>query len=703
MVGCHMSAEVNYRIGVDVGGTFTDIVLVGENSKLFVKKLSSTPDRYDDAIIDGITSILNEAGVLAVQVKEVCHSTTAATNAVLERKGARVGLITTSGFRDVLELRRLRVPTLYDLFYTPPEPLVPRYLRFEIQERVSAQGRVLKSVDLQELLGIVNDLVNEGVDSVAICLINSFTNPENEQVIGKFITERFPKLFVTISTDVIPAIREFERTSTTVANAYLMPFMNRYINSLRERLSGMGIKAPISVMQSSGGMITSQMAAVKPIFALESGPVAGVAGATYLSRKMDLPDLLTFDMGGTTTKAAVIENGNPYKSGEYEIGAPISRSSRLVKGGGYLLMVRAVDVAEVGAGGGSVVSLDKGGSFQVGPRSSGAVPGPICYDRGGKEPTTSDANILLGYLNPEFLLGGALKVNLEDTRRIFEAKVANPLKLGLHETAFGVHQVANASMARAMRSVTTERGRDVRSFTMVAFGGSGPCHAASLAALLGIRKIIIPASPGLFSSLGLLAADQEHEFVRSLMMNRGIAHVEELEDQFMLLEQESLRTFQVEGYEASNISFTRHADVHYIGQIHELTIPIPNLTPLNEIKEIFEKEHERTYGYRSINEQIEVVNIRVIGRQIIPKVRQTDLTTIGSSLYNCAGKKPDRKAYFGQGWGLIEVPVISRYDADLQYRAGPAIIEEYDTTIVIPPDWSVRRDSDWNLILGLES
>lgn len=366
-------------------------------------------------------------------------------------------------------------------------------------------------------------------------------------------------------------------------------------------------------------------------------------------------------------------------------------------------MVRAVDVAEVGAGGGSVVSLDKGGSFQVGPRSSGAVPGPICYDRGGKEPTTSDANILLGYLNPEFLLGGALKVNLEDTRRIFEAKVANPLKLGLHETAFGVHQVANASMARAMRSVTTERGRDVRSFTMVAFGGSGPCHAASLAALLGIRKIIIPASPGLFSSLGLLAADQEHEFVRSLMMNRGIAHVEELEDQFMLLEQESLRTFQVEGYEASNISFTRHADVHYIGQIHELTIPIPNLTPFNEIKELFEKEHERTYGYRSINEQIEVVNIRVIGRQIIPKVRQTDLTTIGSSLYNCAGKKPDRKAYFGQGWGLIEVPVISRYDADLQYRAGPAIIEEYDTTIVIPPDWSVRRDSDWNLILGLES
>lgn len=698
-----MSAEVNYRIGVDVGGTFTDVVLVGENSKLFVKKLSSTPDRYDDAIIDGIISILNEAGVLAVQVKEVCHSTTAATNAVLERKGARVGLITTSGFRDVLELRRLRVPTLYDLFYTPPEPLVPRYLRFEIQERVSAQGRILKSVDLQELLGIVNDLVNEGVDSVAICLINSFTNPENEQVIGNFITERFPKLFVTISTDVIPAIREFERTSTTVANAYLMPFMHGYINSLRKRLSAMGIKAPISVMQSSGGMITSQMAAVKPIFALESGPVAGVAGATYLSRKMDLPHLLTFDMGGTTTKAAVIENGNPHKSGEYEIGAPISRSSRLVKGGGYLLMVRAVDVAEVGAGGGSVVSLDKGGSFQVGPRSAGAVPGPICYDRGGQEPTISDANILLGYLNPEFLLGGALKVNLEDTRRIFEAKVSNPLKLGLHETAFGVHRVANASMARAMRSVTTERGRDVRDFTMVAFGGSGPCHAASLATLLGIRRIIVPASPGLFSSLGLLAADQEHEFVRSLMMSRNIPYVEELEDQFMLLEQQSLRTFQVEGYEASNISFTRYADVHYVGQIHELTIPIPDLTPFNEIKELFEKEHERTYGYRSVNEQIEVVNIRVIGRQITPTVRQTDLTTIGPSLYNYAENKPDRKAYFGEGWGLIEVPVISRYDVGLQYRAGPAIIEEYDTTIVIPPDWSVRRDSYWNLIMELES
>jgi N-methylhydantoinase A len=698
-----MSAEINYRIGVDVGGTFTDIVLVGEDGNLFVRKLSSTPDRYDDAIIDGIRSILNEAGVLAVQVKEVCHSTTAATNAVLERKGARVGLITTSGFRDVLELRRLRVPTLYDLFYVPPEPLVPRYLRFEIEERVTAQGRILKRVDFKELAGIVNDLVSEEVDSVAICLINSFTNPENEKLIGKFIAENFPKLFVTLSTDVMPAIREFERTSTTVANAYLMPFMHGYILSLRKRLSGMGIKAPISVMQSSGGMITSQMAAVKPIFALESGPVAGVAGATYLSRKMDLPRLLTFDMGGTTTKAAVIEDGNPHKSGEYEIGAPISRSSRLVKGGGYLLMVRTVDVAEVGAGGGSIVSLDKGGSFQVGPKSSGAVPGPICYDRGGQEPTTSDANILLGYLNPEFLLGGALKVNLEDTRRIFEAKVSNPLQLGLHEAAFGVHQVANASMARAMRSVTTERGRDVRNFTMVAFGGSGPCHAASLASLLGMRRIIIPASPGLFSSLGLLAADQEHEFVRSLMMSRGISSVEELEDQFVLLEQQSIKTFQNEGYDVSNIGFTRYADVHYVGQIHELTITIPDLTLFSEINELFEKEHERTYGYRSINEKIELVNIRVIGRQITPTVRQTDLTTIGSSLYDYVQNKSDRKAYFGQELGLIEVPVISRYDVDLQYQAGPAIIEEYDTTIVVPPDWSVRRDSHWNLILGLEN
>ena len=694
-----MPTEVNYRIGVDVGGTFTDIVLVGEDGTLFVKKLSSTPGHYDDAIIDGVISILNEAGVLANQVKELCHSTTAATNAVLERKGAKVGLITTRGFRDVLELRRLRVPTLYDLFYTPPEPLVPRYLRLEVDERVSAEGKVLKSVDLKEVGRIVNDLVNEGVDSVAICLINSFTNPVNEQVIGRFIAKSFPKLFITLSTDVIPAIREFERTSTTVANAYLMPFMHGYINALRKRLSDMDIKAPISVMQSSGGMITSQMAAVKPIFALESGPVAGVAGATYLSRKMDLPDLLTFDMGGTTTKAAVIENGNPHKSGEYEIGAPISRSSRLVKGGGYLLMVRAVDVAEVGAGGGSIVSLDKGGSFQVGPTSSGAVPGPICYDRGGKEPTTSDANILLGYLNPEFLLGGELKVNLEDTRRIFESKVSNPLKLGLHETAFGVHQVANASMARAMRSVTTERGRDVRKFTMVAFGGSGPCHAASLARLLGVRNIIIPASPGLFSSLGLLAADQEHEFVRSLRMGRNISPVEELEDQFIDLEQQSRRTFQDEGYDASNIGFTRYVDVHYVGQIHELTVPIKNSSRLNQIKELFEDEHERTYGYRSVNEQIEVVNIRVIGRQIIPKVKQTDLTTVGSSLYNYVQKKSDRKAYFGQDIGLIEVPVISRYDVDLQYQAGPAIIEEYDTTIVVPPDWHLKRDSDWNLIL----
>ncbi|MEE9262543.1 MAG: hydantoinase/oxoprolinase family protein [Dehalococcoidia bacterium] len=696
------SSNRGYRLGVDVGGTFTDIVLMGPEGQITVKKVSSTPSRYDEGIITGVRQILEEAGVAPEDVEEVCHSTTAATNAVLEHRGAKVGLITTKGFRDVLELRRLRTPSLYDLFYTPPEPLVPRYLRLEVDERIDAQGKVLKALDLDEVRRSVDQLLEEGVESMAVCLLNSYKNPVHEQAIGSLIRGEYKDLFLSLSHDVVSAIGEYERTSTTVANAYLMPVMSTYLSSLRDRLTEMGVKAPISVMQSSGGMMTSHRASQRPVFSLESGPVAGVSGAMHLSKKMGLPNILTFDMGGTTTKAAVIEKGEPHKSSEYEIGAPISRGSRLLKGGGYLLMVRAVDVAEVGAGGGSIVSLDRAGSFQVGPRSAGAEPGPICYDRGGTEPTTSDANVLLGYLNPDYLLGGALRVNLDKTTSLFQSKVAQPLGLSLLEAAYGVHMVANATMARAMRSVTIERGRDARNFTVVAFGGSGPCHAAALARQLGIRRVIVPASPGLFSSLGLLSATQEYEFVRSLMLGTRDTNGHSLEESFTVLESEARDILHQEGYAANALGFTRYADLHYAAQIHELTVPVPASGRISDLEEVFGEEHHRTYGYQSAREPIEITNIRVMGHQIQSLGAQADLTAIGAALYGAGGQSNSRKAYFGKERGLLDVPIISRGDLDLQSSQGPAIVEEYDTTIVVPPGCTVSRDAAWNVILQWE-
>ncbi len=691
-----------YRLGVDVGGTFTDVVLTGPDGRMSVRKVSSTPGRYDEGIIRGIGEALEEAGVTAADVVEVCHSTTAATNAVLERKGARVGLITTKGFRDVLEVRRLRTPTLYDLFYEPPDPLAPRYLRLEVDERLDASGQVLTSLDADEVRRRIGQLLAEGVESLAVCLINAYRNPVHERVIGELVRAEYPDLFVSLSHEVVSAIREYERTSTTVANAYLMPVMNTYLRSLRDRVSAMGIEAPILVMQSSGGMMTSHRAGERPVFSLESGPVAGVSGALHLSKSLSVPNLLTFDMGGTTTKAAVIEEGEPHKSGEYEIGAPISKGSRLLKGGGYLLMVRAVDVAEVGAGGGSLVSLDAAGSFQVGPQSAGAEPGPICYDRGGEDPTTSDANVLLGYLNPEYLLGGSLKVNLEKTRRIFEEKVARPLGLSVLEAAYGVHVVANAAMARAMRSVTTERGRDARNFTLVAFGGSGPCHAAALARQMGIGQVVVPTAPGLFSSLGLLAAAQEYEFVRSLMVVTGDGSVHGLESGFRALEKEAAQTLRLEGYDPTRLAFQRYADLHYAAQIHELTVPVPASGSMSELKDVFGQEHRRTYGYRSDGEEVEVTNIRVIGRPDVTASSGLDMSVMGATLYRAAGTRSRRKAYFGREAGLVETEIISRGHLSVNPMRGPVIVEEYDTTIVVPPGCSVSRDESWNVILRWE-
>ena len=689
-----------FRVGADVGGTFTDIVLVGDQGELLVKKVLSTPQDYAMGIMAGLSELLAEGHVTAEQIREVCHASTAATNAVLERRGATVGLITTKGFRDVLELRRLRTPVLYDQFYRPPESLVPRYLRVEVDERMDAKGEVITPLDREEVREVVQGLLKEGVNSIAVCLLNSYINPAHEQLIGEVIGQEAPGISVSLSCDVVPGAGEYERTSTVVANAYVKPVMSTYLGSLKRQLVQEGTTGPLFIMQSNGGMMTSQMSIRRPIVTLESGPAAGVAGGEFLSRQLGLPNMLTVDMGGTTTKAALIESGNAHQTPEYDIGAPVSQRSRLFRAGGYALMVRAVDLAEVGAGGGSIVSVDVGGSLRVGPQSAGAEPGPVCYNRGGEDPTITDANLLLGYLNPGQLAGGTVVMDIEKAERVFEAKVARPLGLGLQEAAHGVHIIANVTMAHAIRAVSTERGRDVRNFVLCAFGGSGPVHAARLAQSLGVSRVLVPFAPGLFSSFGLLVAPHRYEFMAGFMAQPRKVGMDALMAAFRRLEEDALATLRQEGYAAGELTSSWQADMHYLGQSHELTIPMGEPFTLEALEAAFGEEHENTYAYRSDREPIEVTNIRLVAQQRDGQGGWRPARPVGETLYGnaqfVAGSK-NRGAYFGREIGVVDTPIVQRRDLDTQGQEGPLILDEYDTTIVIPPRCWVRRDELWNV------
>ena len=691
-----------YRVGVDVGGTFTDIVIIGDQGQVLVKKVLSTPQNYASAIIGGLADLLSEAGIAAGMIREVCHGSTAATNAVLERKGAVVGLITTQGFRDVLELRRLRTPTLYNQFYRPPEPLVPRSLRVEVNERLDAQGNVSTPLDEIQLRQVIQGLIRKKVGSIAVCLLNSYINPAHERRVGEVIREEAPHVSISLSCDAGPGVGEFERTSTVVANAYIKPVMSTYITSLKQQLVEKGATGPLFIMQSNGGMMTSGMGIERPIVTLESGPAAGVAGGEFLSKQRGLDNLITFDMGGTTTKSALIEDGEAHQSPEYDIGAPVSQRSRLYRAGGYPLMVRAVDLAEVGAGGGSIVSIDQGGSLRVEPRSAGADPGPVCYNLGGTEPTITDANLLLGYLTPNQLAGGTVPLDLEKAEKIFREKISGPLGLGVQEAAHGVYLIANATMAHALQSVSTERGRDLRKFVLCAFGGSGPVHAAQLARSLGIRRVVVPFAPGLFSSFGLLVAPHRYEFVAGFMGRPRETGVEALAEAFKRLEVQATDTLREEGYTSEKLTFSWQADMHYLGQSHELTHALPKCISLETLEETFGAEHERTYAYRSDREPVEVTNIRVVAHEQDGETRSKQPLPLGETLYQDEGgavRSASRMAYFGRELGSIDTPIIFRKDLDTTGQEGPVILDEYDSTIVVPPGCWVARDQLWNVDL----
>ncbi|MEC9185951.1 MAG: hydantoinase/oxoprolinase family protein, partial [Pseudomonadota bacterium] len=677
----------NYRVGVDIGGTFTDIVFMDENGGVFTKKISSSVDNYAQAIVDGLAEVFESHALCGQDVLEVLHGTTVASNAILEHKGAKTGLIGTKGFRDVLEIRNLRMPRLYDLNWEKPAPLVERYLRLVVDERVNTKGEILNELDPGEAETVVDRLLEEGVEVIAVSLINSFANPKHEQILKEIIQRKAPNLPVCISFDVLPEIKEYERTSTTVINAYLLPIVSHYLRNLQNEFADASITAPLLLMQSNGGLMTAEAAGRLPCNIVESGPAGGVVGGYAFGDKVGLEDIITFDMGGTTAKASLIENGEYTRSLEFQFGGGILTGSRLMTGSGYLLRVPAIDLAEVGAGGGSIVWIDAGGSMQIGPKSAGAKPGPVCYDIGGEDPTVTDANVILGYLNQEYLVGGELKIDASRSHKVFADTIAKPMELSVEHAAYGAHQIAISNMIRAIRAVSSERGRDPRRYAMVPFGGNGPLFAAGMARELQMKQIVVPPSPGLFSSFGLLYADVEHHYSRTVQRVVREMEPSSLTDVWKTLEDQAREQLKIDGFSDDQMRFRRSANMHYKGQIFELTVFAPNgdfdLEKIAKLEEAFGQEHERTYGHRAGPEEpVELVNAQLIGMGIPDRPRIPEKVT--AERRGPTGALPNRHAYFGPATGWLDTPVIHRADLT-EPRSGPCIVEEYDATCLIPP------------------
>jgi N-methylhydantoinase A len=682
---CYRKSQMSgARIGVDVGGTFTDVILHEADGRVRVHKLLSTPPSYDRAVVDAIAG-LTQAAPRNGDVEGVVHGTTVAANAVLQRLGAETALVTTQHFRDVLELRRLRIPHMYDLFWRKPPPLVERRLRFEVAERMAADGTVVRTLDEEAVRAVAARLHDLGIDSVAVCFLHSYLYPEHERRAGAILAEELPEATISLSSEILREQREYERTATTVVNAYVRPLMSSYVDRIRTGLDEIGLeRAPLSIMQSSGGVMTSDDAKVRPVFALESGPAAGVVAALGMTRRLGIENAIAFDMGGTTAKASLIEQGTVSRGREYEVGGSISAGSRLIRGAGELLRIPTIDIAEVGAGGGSIAWLDPAGGLQVGPRSAGADPGPACYGRGGVEPTVTDANVVLGFIPAGEVADGEVTIR-RDLAEEAVARVATPLGLTVPEAADGIHRIANARMTRALRSVSSEKGRDPRDFALIAYGGSGPVHAGGLAAELGATTILVPAVAGLFSAVGLLFARPEFHEVRSCHLD-----VDAVEPATIASLLDELKAVLMPAFAGrAEPQWARTADLRYGGQSWEIEVDLPDGPVDRELlaglRARFEEEHEVLYGVR--------------GRPGSPvELRALRLAALGPSTaspsFDVADplvreRQPTRRMWLG---GVTEdVPVRSRSSVGSEPEPGPLLVDEYDTTVVVPECWSVRR------------
>ena len=692
------------RIGVDIGGTFTDLVLVDEETgAVRVGKLLTTPKEPAQAVEQGIVALLHESGGAAASVTGVIHGTTLATNAIIERKGARTGLLTTAGFRDAVEIGREGRYDMYDLFIDPPAPLVPRHLRLEVRERILADGSVLVPLDQSSARSAVEALLAHDVEAIAISLLHAYRNPSHERALADLVARMAGTVPVSCSSDVVPEIREFERTSTTVANVYVMPLMGRYLDDLERKLHNLGIGGKLYIMLSSGGIATPETAKRVPIRLVESGPAAGALAAARLARQAGEARMLSFDMGGTTAKACVIDRGEPLVAREFEV----ARADRFKRGSGLPIRVPVIELIEIGAGGGSVARIDRLGLLKVGPDSAGADPGPACYALGGQEPTVTDADLVLGYLDPEFFLGGRMRLDVEAARRAIEARVARPLGLSLTDAAWGIHRVVNENMAAAARIHGIERGKDLRAYPLFAFGGAGPVHAWQVGRILKVPRVLVPFGAGAISAYGLLVAPLAFDFVRTAPQRLEGADWEHMTALFASMEAEGRQVLREAGIAERDIRIRRTAEMRYVGQGHEVEVDVPSgpLAPasVDALTARFERAYRALYSRTPLGVSIEALNWRVVVSGPEPRISIDSgaTTATASSGLGEAGHpagtprvKKTRPAYFPETSGYVETPVYDRYTLEPGARfAGPAIIEERESTTVVGPGTEITVDA----------
>ncbi len=680
------------RLAIDIGGTFTDATLIDEETgSVSIAKVLSTPADPSVGFMQAVERALAAGDVDARAVGFVVHATTVATNAIIEGTIARSGFVTTEGFRDLLEIARQVRPTLYDTRFEKTTPLVPRDRAVTVCERLGPAGEVLTPLDDASVRDAAAILRREGVESVAVCLLHAYVNPAHEQRVGAILAEELPGIPISLSAEVAPEFREYLRASTTVINAVIRPVVERYLERIEARLADAGVEAKLLVMQSSGGVFSSEAARSRPVFMVESGPAAGVIASAYLGETLGHADVLSFDMGGTTAKVGLIQGGRPSVTKDYNVGGHASAGIGGLSLSGYPVRTPVVDLIEIGAGGGSIAWVDSGGLMRVGPRSAGADPGPVCYRRGGTEPTVTDANVVLGRLNPGYFLGGEIGLDVESARAAIEERCAKPLGLDVTEAANGIVEIANAAMVNALHLISVQRGYDPRDFVLVGFGGAGPVHANALMRDAEMPTLVIPRSPGIFSATGLLTTDIKRDAAVTIMRRLDALEPGEAEATFAGLEETGRTELEREGIPREAIEFTRQVDVRYVGQSFELTIPAGEA-----MAERFHVEHDRTYGFAAADEPIEVVSLRLTSVGRIAKPPPRTLEAGGD-----VEPKEHRPVYYAEAGGFVDCPIYDRYALPAGAAlAGPVVIEELDSTVVVHPGYLVEVDRYGNLLLG---
>ncbi|MEQ9642326.1 MAG: hydantoinase/oxoprolinase family protein [Alphaproteobacteria bacterium] len=690
------------RVSFDIGGTFADVVAMTPDGALRTYKLLSLPEQVAGDVRDRLLDVMGASG--AGELESLVHGTTICSNALLEGKGARTGLLTTTGFRDELEMHRQARPGIYDFLWQRRPPLIPRRLRREVNERVTGAGEVFRPLDLDDARAALLALQVQDIEALAICFINAFANPAHEREVADLARELLPDAALSVSHEVLPEIREYERTSTTAVNAYLMPVVERYIGGLEQTLGGYCSRG-LRIVQSNGGLTTAEQARRFPVRLVESGPAAGVLACAVLCREVGLDRAVSFDMGGTTVKACLIEDGAPVEKTELEVGGEANASARYSRGAGYAISVPSLDIVEAGAGGGSIAWIDDGGTLRVGPHSAGAAPGPVCYGRGATEPTITDANVAIGFMNPTAIAGGSVPIDRPAALTAFERALCPRLDLPPLAAAHGVHTVANAAMTRAIRAVTTERGRNPRDYTLVAFGGSGPVHAAGLAEALDMRRVYVPLYPGLFSALGLLLADLRYDHVRSVPGRLDALGADDLLARFETIAADIGEEMRQDNIDAATVRFERYLDLRYQRQTSELTIAVPDdvtaETLVASLTERFHAAHELSYGYRSADEAIAVVSLRL---KATAPARAISFGDAAAAFRRDPGNATEstREAYFGPDHGTLATRIITRAGLIDRSCEGPVVIEAFDTTVVVPPGWRARLDDYASIVLERE-